>query len=931
MKTRNSLRCLLALCFAATRSIASDAGMPQAAPPGNANLPIGSSQPAANGTLEQTASRQEQIRAEAGLLVTRLDEVIAEYTRNGLAKGDDFEALKQVRSELGSLSDEEMAQVVGLLKQAAADPELMAKAYSGQKDISVRLKQILAAHEHQQDIAALASAVRQLADRQSANLATAIDTRQLAAQDNSASGQAAVTASEQAQQSEEGAIDEEVKLVAGKLSQMDGNAKFKDAATQLDQVPPEASTASGALGGARLDDAMTAEKAARDQLEDAARALTPADKQEPAQNLDSGELAGLARDQRALLAKTTQLGAALSKVTGAETPDAMDKEMYNQIKVPTSALARRLAEDNITPASPADQIRTAPAMKAHMDAYAAALKKQEQAVESQLASLSGDQAALAAKAQMVRDDLQKTAKDAGAPMANAGAPMANALTQMNSAQEALAESDPDQATQEETDAANQLDEAQRLAGQSAASQAQAAPASPEQQLTHLQDSVNDLTTRETAAVQQGDALKTGPMAAAAADLQANLAGKAQALQQAAADAAPDVAPALQQAAGAFQTAAQDMQAGGAQTQAEAAQQSALQSLAQAGQQLAQQAAAVAQEKQALASIENQMAGLGKVIQQQRQLGLDTEKAVADGKAPVAKAKQLAREQANVRRNAENVRQEVNTGTPDAAKALDHADVAMGDSAQKLIDTDLEEAEPRQQAALAALYQAQDALADRQQKLAQDLGQPLAQEGAQALAALGKAEAQTATAQQDMGSQRPGAAAAQLNQAARQAAQAGAQPQALPQAARDAIRSAEQALGSAAVAAGAGQSQQAQAQAAQASQALSAAQSAIEGAQAGIAELSSPSDAQSQQASQQSNDPSNGMHGAAKGAKEKNWNDQAGAATAGAQVAHGAGAYLGLPDRDRAAIEQSQAEKYPQEYGSMIEEYMRSLAADAGGK
>jgi hypothetical protein len=58
---------------------------------------------------------------------------------------------------------------------------------------------------------------------------------------------------------------------------------------------------------------------------------------------------------------------------------------------------------------------------------------------------------------------------------------------------------------------------------------------------------------------------------------------------------------------------------------------------------------------------------------------------------------------------------------------------------------------------------------------------------------------------------------------------------------------------------------------------------------------------------------------------------AGAATAGTQAPQGADAYVGLPDRDRAAIEQSQAEKYPQEYGSMIEEYMRSLAADSGGK
>ena len=49
-----------------------------------------------------------------------------------------------------------------------------------------------------------------------------------------------------------------------------------------------------------------------------------------------------------------------------------------------------------------------------------------------------------------------------------------------------------------------------------------------------------------------------------------------------------------------------------------------------------------------------------------------------------------------------------------------------------------------------------------------------------------------------------------------------------------------------------------------------------------------------------------------------------------QGAHGTGQFLGLPDRDRGAIQQSQSEKYPQEYGAMIEEYMRSLATDSGG-
>jgi hypothetical protein len=36
-------------------------------------------------------------------------------------------------------------------------------------------------------------------------------------------------------------------------------------------------------------------------------------------------------------------------------------------------------------------------------------------------------------------------------------------------------------------------------------------------------------------------------------------------------------------------------------------------------------------------------------------------------------------------------------------------------------------------------------------------------------------------------------------------------------------------------------------------------------------------------------------------------------------------FVNLPPRDRAALQQSQAEKYPQEYGPIIEQYLRNLS------
>ena len=41
-----------------------------------------------------------------------------------------------------------------------------------------------------------------------------------------------------------------------------------------------------------------------------------------------------------------------------------------------------------------------------------------------------------------------------------------------------------------------------------------------------------------------------------------------------------------------------------------------------------------------------------------------------------------------------------------------------------------------------------------------------------------------------------------------------------------------------------------------------------------------------------------------------------------------GEYVGLPARDRAALMQSQAEKYPEEYAPMIEQYLRNLSDES---
>ena len=55
------------------------------------------------------------------------------------------------------------------------------------------------------------------------------------------------------------------------------------------------------------------------------------------------------------------------------------------------------------------------------------------------------------------------------------------------------------------------------------------------------------------------------------------------------------------------------------------------------------------------------------------------------------------------------------------------------------------------------------------------------------------------------------------------------------------------------------------------------------------------------------------------------------ATGPARVTTGPGQFVGLPKRDRAALQQSQGEKYPAEYGPMVEQYLRNLSDPAGAK
>ena len=62
----------------------------------------------------------------------------------------------------------------------------------------------------------------------------------------------------------------------------------------------------------------------------------------------------------------------------------------------------------------------------------------------------------------------------------------------------------------------------------------------------------------------------------------------------------------------------------------------------------------------------------------------------------------------------------------------------------------------------------------------------------------------------------------------------------------------------------------------------------------------------------------------------NW-DGSGGADGPRQGTTGSSSFTRLPGRDRAALQQSQAEKYPQENGPLVEQYLRNLSDQASDK
>jgi len=306
-------------------------------------------------------------------------------------------------------------------------------------------------------------------------------------------------------------------------------------------------------------------------------------------------------------------------------------------------------------------------------------------------------------------------------------------------------------------------------------------------------------------------------------------------------------------------------------------------------------------------------------------------------APPGLMEALQKQQQEIAKALNELRQDAND-----PKAIAPAEQAANQAAQQLAQSDLPRAIDSMKTAQAAMQQG-----GQQNGQAGQKGQPSLPELSKQQAAVQKAAEAMLAAQQNAPASAMQAASEALQNAnnAISPLAAGALGQ-MPAGAQSALQSAQGSAAQGSAQAQAGQNSPAQQSASAAAQSLAQAQAALALAQAGIgseAAMAQQGEGQGQgqgkgkgkgqgqgQAQANAQGQGRGQPSPQGNGNRGNW-DGSGGADGPRQGTAGSSSFTRLPNRDRAALQQSQAEKYPQEYGPLVEQYLRNLSDQASDK
>ena len=875
--------------------------------------------------IREAEQRQVQIGAQAKNLVAALDAMLGEYERNHLG-GDDALTVKALRGQLDRLSVEEMRTVVDLLQQAravqdrGAAAQTVADAYSAQKRISVEMARILAAHTQQGEAAELAKRLNELADRQAQNLRNGIQLARIGQWAGATNLESIRNAQMETQRGEQAAIAQEVQLASGRLRKLaaepaDAEAarNFQQLAAQLKKVEADTQNAAEQLKVGQLQPALGSEISGRDELRRVARAVAP--RERGAEGLRKAE---------------AELGKLIAEQTQARESTA---------KHPVEKVMDKWLADQVNPADPKqtlEQLKQNPELAAKFNQEMA----QNSAVLGRVEDQQGD---IAIKNDFLAQDLADVPKalDSLKAANRAMQEARTALKAMNAPEAAAKQS----AALEKMAAAREdirirAEEAEMLAARGG---------DKTKNLEMLKSAVENLA-KEEAAVAKSDTPNR--------QQQADAARRAEKMAERAAELAPMAAEALKAAVADAKQSEQAMAAADpAKGREEAAQ--AAQNLAKAAQEIAKEMAKTEAAKQQAADALAALAELAKLIEQEQSIDLDAAKASAlSANRSKEELNRLAKMQSAIQEKTEEYKGSLGALQLAATQALGDAMLDMGTARGELEATNAAPAREAAQKAIEKMLAAKNSMGKELAEAMKQMGneQPLTpedlakaanqiQEALKDVNAAQQSLAQAAQQSPQAAQQAMAKAAEQLAKAAQQAGQAAAEALAnspeLQQAAQQAATGAAQAM--------AGQNAPAQQAAQQAAQQLAQAAAAMAAQQAGIGQQQ----AGASQQPGQGQEPGPGMKGQGQqpgrgsgtgkkqtstdkppgeGAEDyKAGGDPQAVERQARQAALKKANFIALPAREREAIQQSLGEKYPAEYGPMVEQYLLNLANEAAKK
>lgn len=942
-----------------------------------------------NDRLLQSELKQQQIQRTTQRVGDQLSAIIGEFDRNGIA-GEDVKVLRAIHAVLNRLSEKDMAQVVTLLQQAqkatddnAAKKDVM-EAYSGQKTITTQLKQLLLEYQRQQALYEMSIMLRGLAARQSANMRVGVWlARQVNQRPASQYGEDEKRYLSQ-QEIDQVAIKDEVGLWLNKLEKMvqesDGTPTGERPKAALGQARNGGLLAAlnssvDDLKSARLLSATGNEKKARDQMREVARTL-----------LLSKDLVDLLRaaiqeTESAIIQQKQVIELTRKMERKDDARDTEDKQFevvdntdlirrdindvaptassYFKTSIDRMQEARALLNDGKdiktkvreTPLKQTDAVAGLElAKRALQDQLAKAeeelqkpetvlanlreLQKQvqeliqkEEKLKDETAALEKKPAELKTKAPEqgeIRDSTQDVQQKAANDAPTAAQSLHEAANQMEKAQKDLARSknSPDA----EQAAIEALKKAEQELGERIAKleEDEKQLAALEKLLEKVENIIKDQQSVRLDTAKNAVKPDTKPITEIASKQQ-QAGEKTSEAQKEAQEPVPNAAQHLGEAKNQMSDAKGKLD----KTQPRDAQ--------------PPQTRAIGELYAAKRDIESKMNEL------RDELGLANQNSLEDALAAIERAQQEVNEAMAEMANApaglmealqkqqQSIADALNEHAKNSASPkTSQAQQAAAQAAQQLASSNLK-------AAVSSMEKAQEGI-DAAQAGDQPRSNP---QGAPTLPQLGQQQKdvkqlaeQLLAAQEGVTQQAMQNAAQQLEQALNDVTPiAAGQSGQLPAAAQQAVQSAQSSLTQAAAQAGAGQQQPAQANAQSAAQALAQAQAALQLAQAGLS--SQMAQGQGQQGQGQSPGQDGQGQGKQKGrgqgtppprgsGEQGNWTG-AGGANGARRSASGDGTFIGLPQRDRAAIQQSQAEKYPQEYGPLVEQYLKNLSDQSGDR